>query len=550
MVSARCLRAANRARRLAFPLALLAGAPELGAQTTATVPRGQATRATGDRVSPTLLARVRAEAMERSQVMELTSWLTDVHGPRLTGSPQARAAAEWATKTMQGWGLQNVKLEPWGPFGRGWSNERFALSVTAPRRYPVIAYPSAWTPGTNGTIAAQAVLVQIDSEPDLARYAGQLRGKFVLLGRPRDVPARFEPQARRYADAQLDSMAALPISEPRTPTTVAQMLAQLAPAVRQEREFAPRRSKFLIDEGAAAVLVQGRGDDGTVFVSATGGAREANAGPLVATAVLAAEHYGRIARTLEKKVPVTLELTAQNTFYDADLNSFNIVAELPGTDRRLKDEVVMLGAHFDSWHAATGATDNAAGAAVMMEAMRILKAAGVPLKRTVRIALWTGEEQGLLGSRAYVGEHFGDRETMRMKPAHAAFSSYFNLDNGTGKIRGVYAQGNAAVAPIFEAWMAPFNGEGMRTVTLANTTGTDHLAFDAVGLPGFQFIQDPVEYDTRTHHSNMDVYERVQPDDMKWNAMVVATFVMQAANREGKLPRKVLPGAAGARAAR
>jgi Zn-dependent M28 family amino/carboxypeptidase len=251
------------------------------------------------------------------------------------------------------------------------------------------------------------------------------------------------------------------------------------------------------------------------------------------------EHYGRVARMLEKGVPVTIQADIQNRFYDDDLNTFNVVAEIPGTDKAT--ELVMLGGHFDSWHGGTGATDNAAGSAVMMEAVRILKATGLPLRRTVRIALWTGEEQGLLGSRAYVTEHFADRQTMRLKPEHARFSGYFNVDNGTGRIRGVYLQGNEAVAPIFRQWMEPFANLGMTTLSVRNTGGTDHLAFDAVGLPGFQFIQDPVEYGTRTHHSNMDVYERIQPFDMMQNAVIVATFVYQTANRDEKLPRKPLP---------
>jgi carboxypeptidase Q len=277
-----------------------------------------------------------------------------------------------------------------------------------------------------------------------------------------------------------------------------------------------------------------------VFVQSAGGSRDTvpNA-PMVPTVVLAAEHYGRLARTLAKGVPVTLELNDQNRWYDADRNAFNLVAEIPGTDRKLKDEVVMVGAHFDSWHTGTGATDNAAGSAVMMEALRILKASGVPLKRTVRVGLWSGEEEGLLGSRAYVKQHFGDATTHT--PEHAKLDVYFNVDNGTGKIRGVYEQGNAAVAPLFDAWMSPFKSRGMKTLTLSNTGGTDHLSFDAVGLPGFQFIQDEEEYGTRTHHSNMDVYERVQPDDMKWNAVVVASFVMQAANRDAMVPRKGTP---------
>ena len=485
------------------------------------------------------VARIQAEATERSQAMETMSWLTDVHGPRLTGSPATRAAADWAVRTLRGWGIPRATLERWGPFGRGWSSDHFSLAVTAPQRYPVLAYPSAWTPGTDGPVTAEAVLVRIDSAPDLAAYRGRLRGKFVLAGEPRELAPHFEPGGARLTDAQLDSLAALPA--PRPPLTPEQRRAQLPPALLREIELAPLRERFFADEGVAAVLLQGRGDDGTVFVSSTGGSREVGAGPLVPTAVLAAEHYGRIARTLARGLPVTLELDARNRFHDGDQSSFNLIAELPGTDPKLSDQVVMLGAHFDSWHAGTGATDNAAGVVVMMEAMRVLKAARVPLKRTVRLALWTGEEQGLLGSRAYVAAHFGDRETAQRKPAHARLSAYFNLDNGTGKIRGVYQQGNAAVGPIFRAWLAPFEAGGARTLTLANTTGTDHLAFDAVGLPGFQFIQDPVEYGTRTHHSNMDVYERIQPDDVRWNAAVVATFVMQAANRAERLPRKPAP---------
>ena len=255
--------------------------------------------------------------------------------------------------------------------------------------------------------------------------------------------------------------------------------------------------------------------------------------------VLAVEHYGRIARTLDKHIPVTLQFDIDNKFYDDDLNAFNIVGELPGTDKA--DEVVMLGAHFDSWHTGTGATDNAAGSAVMMEAMRLLKTSGVKLRRTVRIGLWGGEEQGLLGSKEYVKEHFGDPATMQLKPEHAKFAGYFNVDNGTGAIRGVYLQGNEAVAPIFQAWMEPFKNLGMTTLAIRNTGGTDHLSFDAVGLPGFQFIQDEVEYNTRTHHSNMDIYERVQANDMMRNAVIVASFVYNAANRDEKLPRKPLP---------
>jgi Zn-dependent M28 family amino/carboxypeptidase len=288
------------------------------------------------------------------------------------------------------------------------------------------------------------------------------------------------------------------------------------------------------------VLDFGAGDGGTVFVQwPQGASADAKAPPQPPQVRLTIEQYGRIWRTLEKKNPVTLSMDIENRFLDADQDAFNIVAELPGTDKA--DELVMLGAHFDSWDAGTGATDNAAGCAVMMEAMRILKTTGLRLRRTVRLGLWTGEEQGLFGSKAYVKAHFGDPATMALRPEHAKFSAYFNVDNGTGLIRGVYQQRNEAVAPIFEAWMEPFRNMGMTTLTTRNTTGTDHLSFDAVGLPGFQFIQDEIEYDSRTHHSNMDVYERIQAGDMMRNAVIVASFVYNAANRDEKLPRKPLP---------
>jgi Zn-dependent M28 family amino/carboxypeptidase len=299
--------------------------------------------------------------------------------------------------------------------------------------------------------------------------------------------------------------------------------------------------QFFIDEGAVALLDPSpNGDGGTFFVlGAPGVPRDPKSPPQLPQVVLSIEHYGRIARTLDKKIPVTLQMDIDNRFYDDDLNGFNVLGEIPGTDKA--DEVVMLGAHFDSWHAGTGATDNAAGSAVMMEAMRILKTTGVKVRRTVRIALWGGEEQGLLGSKAYVKEHFADPETMQVRPDHAKLSGYFNVDNGTGAIRGVYLQANEAIAPIFQSWMEPFRNIGMTTLAIRNTGGTDHLSFDAVGLPGFQFIQDPVEYDSRTHHSNQDVYERIQADDMMRNAVIVASFVYSTANRDEKLPRKPLP---------
>lgn len=524
----------RRALRAALALLPLAAGPLAAQGPSAT-----------DRADDAAVARIKDEGFNRSQVMDVMSWLTDVHGPRLTGSPATRAAADWAMRTMTGWGLSNPHLETWGPFGRGWSNERMSLQVTSPQHWAAIAYPSAWTPGTKGPVTATAMLIQVDTEPDLAKYEGKLRGKIVLVGAPRDVPARYAAQGARYTDEQLDKMAAAtPQGGNGRGNFPGRGSATTPPRGRcGQPQLQARTLCFLAEQGAVAALLQGRGDDGTVFVSSTGGSRDTVATPMLPTVTLAAEHYGRIARTLAKNVPVTMDLDVRNTFYDKDRNSFNVIAEIPGSDPALKDEVVMIGAHFDSWHTGTGATDNAAGSAVMMEAMRILKATGVPLKRTVRIGLWTGEEEGLLGSRAYVTQHFGDRQTMKLTAEQPKLAGYFNVDNGTGKIRGVYLQGNQAVAPVFDAWMAPFRSEGMKTLTISNTGGTDHQSFDAVGIPGFQFIQDEIEYSSRTHHSNMDLYERIQPDDMKWNAVVVAAFAMQTANRAERLPRKPLPEA-------
>jgi carboxypeptidase Q len=471
--------------------------------------------------------RIKDEGLQRSRVMEIESYLTDVYGPRLTGSPNIKEAAEWAQKTMTEWGLTKVHFETW-PFGRGWQNHRFVALATAPRAYPLIGYSKAWTPGTNGPVTGEATIAVIDSEKDFDTYRGRLRGKFVLSAAMRGVPAQFEAPGHRFSEDELTQLARQPSSSGRGRGNF------------QANDFNRKRTRFWIDEGVAAVLDFGRGDGGTVFIQAPPGvSREPDGAPQPPQVTLAIEHYGRLYRTLEKKIPVTLQMDIDNRFYDQDLSAFNVLAEIPGTDKA--DEVVMLGAHFDSWHSGTGATDNAAGSAVMMEAMRILKTTGLRPRRTVRIGLWGGEEQGLLGSKEYIKAHYGDPATMQLKPDHAKFAGYFNVDNGTGAIRGIYLQGNEAVAPIFQAWMEPFRNMGMTTLAIRNTGGTDHLSYDAVGLPGFQFIQDAVEYNTRTHHSNMDVYERIQPQDMMRNAVIVASFVYNAATRDEKLPRKPLP---------
>ncbi len=488
--------------------------------------------------------QIKDEGFNRSQVMEIMSYLTDVYGPRLTNSPNIKQAAEWTTGKMKEWQLANVHLEPWGPFGKGWSNERFSLQVISPRPFPLIAYAKAWTPGTNGVVTAEAVWAPIPKEEDIEKYRGKLKGKFVLTAAPPEVAARFEAQGHRYTEAELAEEAKQPV--PAGPPAADERRARF----RAQRELNEKIQKFLVEEGVAAWLEPSNGDDGTVFVQ-SGGGREAKDPPAPTRVAVASENYGRLVRMLEKKVPVpvTLQADIENKFYEEDLNSFNIIGEIPGAEKGKADEVVMVGAHFDSWHGGTGATDNGAGSAVMLEAMRILKTTGVKLRRTVRIGLWTGEEQGLLGSHAYVKQHFADwepdtapdTEKIKVLPEHAKFDAYYNVDNGSGKIRGIYLQGNEAVAPLFTQWMEPFHNVGMTTLSIRNTGGTDHLAFDAVGLPGFQFIQDPIEYDTRTHHSNMDVYERIQEPDLKQMAVIVASFVYLTANREEFVPRKPLP---------
>jgi carboxypeptidase Q len=479
------------------------------------------------------ISRIKAEASERSQVMDILSYLTDVYGPRLTGSPNLKNAATYAVGKMTDWGIANARLEPWGPFGKGWSNERFTARVTAPQSYTLIGYPKAWTPGTQGSVTGEAMLATIESDADLETWRGKLRGKFVLVTPLRNVRAAFDPPGRRFTDQDLETLA-----KPQQPRPSGAPQNSQPPA--RSPDFPRRRLQFFVDEGVAAVVEGGRGDSGTVFVLA-GNMRQFPDMQVPTQVVLAVEHYGRIARTLQKQIPVTLEMSVENKFYDDDLNSFSVVGEIPGTDKA--DELVMVGAHFDSWHAGTGATDNAVGSAVMLEVMRVLKATGLKMRRTVRIGLWTGEEQGLLGSRAYVQQHFANRSTMEVKPEHAKVSAYYNLDNGTGAIRGIYLQGNTAIAPVFREWMTPFTSIGMTTLSVRNTGGTDHTSFDAVGIPGFQFVQDPIEYETRTHHSNMDVFERVQQQDVIQNAGIIATFVYQTANRDELLPRKPLPAA-------
>ncbi len=580
------------------------------------------------------ISRIKDEGLNRSHVMQTLSYLTDVIGQRLTGSPSMKRANEWTRDTMTDWGLQNAHLEAWGPFGRGWELERFSAQIVAPYDFPLIAYPKAWSPGIKGGKGphiGEVVYVDAKTEADLDKYKGKLKGAIVLNAPIRDIAAHFDAMGTRYTDEQLKVMEeGRPRVRPNGPPAAGGPNAggpNARPDLRAQLAFNTRKAHFYQEEGVALIVDPSpRGDGGTVFVQSatvpqpvpvnlptapTAGpnaaapagtttamptAPPATAAPTTPPAdgaagttprrrrtaggppvrrispwdkdaptilpqmVVATEQYNRMVRMTQQGETLKMAVEMSVKFYDKDLMSYNTVAEIPGSD--LKDQIVMLGAHMDSWHSGTGATDNAAGDAVCMEAVRILKALNLQPRRTIRIALWSGEEEGLYGSSAYVAQHFATRKTSAagtpatfggggggrgagfnpadytLKPEHEKLSGYFNLDNGTGKIRGIYLQGNEAVRPIFHEWLAPFADMGASTITPSNTGSTDHVSFDGVGLPGFQFIQDEIEYSSRTHHSNQDVYDRIQADDMKQASIIMAAFIYNAAMRDDLLPRK------------
>jgi hypothetical protein len=602
-----------------------ASSARAGQPAAATAAKAEAPKAATDPID-----RIKEEGLKRSQVMATLSHLTDVIGPRLTGSPNLKHANEWTRDKLAAWGLANARLESWGPFGRGWSLKRFSAQVIEPQCIPLIAYPKAWSPGTDGALAARVVYFDAASEADFARFKGKFKGAIVLTAPLREVKAHFEPLATRETDSDLLALAdaAEPTArgfgrraaQARSEATRGQGRGPgqagtqpgaagdsaaadqprpgrfaMNPERRARMELARKKTQFLTEEGAALLVDPSqRGDGGTLFVQSaavpgaapfpTPGQRrispwDKDAPRIPPQLVMAQEHYNRLVRLIQQgeRPRMVVDLSVQ--FHDDDLMAYNTVAEIPGTD--LKDEVVMLGGHMDSWHGGTGATDNGAGVSVAMEAVRILQALDLKPRRTIRIALWSGEEQGLLGSRAFVTQHFGrtpasqfgpqpvtpatpnprngdvasasssagtngrsssaDTNDAPPKPEFAKFSAYFNLDNGTGKIRGVYLQGNEAVRPIFRRWLQPFRAMGASTLTISNTDGTDHLSFDGIGLPGFQFIQDEIEYESRTHHSNQDVFDRIQAEDMKQAAVIMASFVYNAAMMDGKLPRKPAP---------
>jgi hypothetical protein len=518
------------------------------------------------------IARIRDEGMNRSQVMTTLSYLTDVIGARLTGSPGLKRANEWTRDQLTNWRLQNAHLEAWGPFGRSWVLKDFSAEVVAPQTIPLIAYPKAWSPGVNIT-NGEVVYFDAKDENDLQRFKGQLRGKIVLTGAVRAIKARFEALGTRLTEKELLDFANAP--EPGAPGARSLLDNPQIQDFIKSQVFAMKKLQFFADEGVALLIDPSQGDGGILIVqgasvpqqldlsSPVATIRTAFLGPVhpydktpptvIRQVVLAAEHYNRIVRMMQAGEKVQLKINLAAEFNANDLMAYNTVAEIPGTDK--SDELVMLGGHMDSWHAGTGATDNGAGVAVAMEAVRILQALNLKPRRTIRIALWSGEEEGLFGSEAYVTKHFGkaeesaDASFLRLLdggtakkitrgPEYDKLSAYYNLDNGTGKIRGVYLQGNEAVRGLFRQWLAPFKDLGAETLSISNTAATDHIAFDGIGLPGFQFIQDEIEYETRTHHTNQDVFDRAQADDLKQAATIMAAFVYQTAMLDDKLPRK------------
>jgi hypothetical protein len=492
-----------------------------------------------------MMAKIREEGLNRSQVMDIAFHLTDLNGNRLTNSPGYKKAANYAQTTLSGWGVQNATIDPWGEFGKGWQLEKAYFAMTAPYYKTILAYPKTWCKGTKGLKKATLLVVDIKDSLSLLAYKGKLKGAIIIPDINYDYKHSFKADANRYTDEELQKMAE---AKPTGPRGGGRPQGQDTAQMRRYREqmmrgFGPMRvlnilKAMALEEGAVAMLSSSlKNHDGTIFAQGGGLYKGGDAENFLDMAV-GVEDYNTMLRIAKAGTPVTVEADVKTSFTTDDLQGYNVIAEIPGTDPLLKDEVVMIGAHLDSWQTGTGSTDNASGSAVMMEVMRIMKTLGVKPRRTIRIGLWSGEEQGLLGSRGYVKKTFGGMAPADRLPAYDKFSSYFNIDNGTGKIRGIYLQGNEDCRNIFAQWLTPFKDLGATTVTISNTGGTDHQSFDGVGLPGFQFIQDEIEYDTRTHHSNMDVYDHLIEADLKQMATIVAAFVYNTAQRDQKLPRK------------
>ena len=500
------------------------------------------------------ISRIRGEAITASQAMDTHWWLSEGFGPRATGTPGYQAAADWAMKKFNEWGFKNVHIERF-PFGQGWTIERFSAHLLTPQAAPLIGMPRWNSPSTNGTVTSDVVHVKAANEADLAKYKGQLSGKIVILQAARAVRMLEDRIVLRMDDQ--DWAEAMKLPEPRPAGAQG---AQGAQGAMTPQQFGQLVQRFLVAEGAAVVLDRGsdgdlsaggsdlswqtqRVDGGTIFPG-NGGSRDPNAPKPVPSATLAVEHYNRLVRLLEHGQPVRLEVNIQTKFHpetDPEGNAFNIIAEIPGTD--LANEVVIMGAHFDTYPYATGATDNTTGSAAMIEALRVIQKLGLKPRRTIRLALWAAEEQGLMGSRAYVARHFFDTKMKIPKPGHENVQAYFNLDNGTGRILGIWGQNNTGAMKNFEQWGQALKDIGWKNVSPRSVTQTDHGSFEEAGIPGFQFIQERLEYNSRTHHSNMDTFDHVQKDDVIQQGAVAAVFAWYAANTPEKLPRKPMPPA-------
>ena len=481
-----------------------------------------------EKIDLNMIYKIKQEGLRNSSIEELAFGLTDFTGPRLTGSTGGARGNEWAKKKMEELGFQNVRIEEARDFARGgWDNLKTYAAMTAPYYANFACNPVAWTGSTKGLVKGEVVLLDVKSEADLDKYKGKLNGKIVLVPSTTPYEISFEPLASRYTDDQLKELARSTQTQGRRSP-----MGDFANFAAQ-RALRTRISTFIRDEGAAVIL----NSSGTFNVPRSGGGNFTSGNPEPTSELnLPIEDHGRMERLLRHEVPVEMEVEIQNQFIPSP-KLYNVIGEIPGTDKLLKNEVVLLGAHIDSWHGGTGAADNASGCIVMMEALRILKSLEIAPRRTIRVALWGGEEQGLNGSRGYVEKYLVDPKTREHKPDYDKFAAYFNMDNGSGKYRGIYLQENDILRPVFEEWLKPFEDMGATTITIRTTGGTDHLSFDAVGLPGFQFIQDEIEYD-RGYHTVMDTYERLIMADLKQNAIITASFAYNAAMRDSKLPGK------------
>ncbi len=508
-----------------------------------------AQEAAPEKIDLTVLHDIKSQAFQHSQVMEHLFYIADVYGPRITSSPNHRAAAEWIVKRLQSYGLQNVHLEPWGPFGNSWQYKKFYGALVEPNYAPLIGFPLAWTPGTDGPVTGEAILAPIHSQADFAKYKGKLKGKIVLIAEPKVILMHTELEAHRLTDEEIEARTKVADPSRLGAGFGGRAAAAAPPPVVVDRNAALRlrndTSKFLSDEGALVAINYGtNGDGGTVFASFGGSQdpKDPTPPPMVA---ITPEHYNRIARLLQHGITPKLTFDIQTETYKNDQMGFNVVGEIPGTSK--KDEVVMLGGHLDSWQGGTGATDNGTGSSVAIEAIRILTQLHRPMARTVRIALWGGEEEGLLGSKFYVQQHFAPRDTMKQTSEYAKLDAYYNDDSGSGRFRGISSDGNDEIAAIFRQWAAPIRDLEFQAVAGATAAptrepgGTDSTSFSWIGLDGFGFMQDPLEYGSRTHHSNMDLYDRVQVGDVMQGAAIEAWFVYNTATRPSMLPRLDTP---------